>query len=163
MCACHHCCALVRVWRVSPRLIVGQGRPGARGGPGGFRPLRFQSSAFLRWSLHSCENRKAAPSTNTGGTGEGGGPVADQQSSLSVALARSIALALSPRDPPGRLETCLLPVRLHFFQLCFEADAPFYVRLPVLGQSCRCRTRGGPDGFNSRLWLIARLCFILWS
>lgn len=28
-------------------LIVGQGGPGARGGPGGFRPLRFQSSAFL--------------------------------------------------------------------------------------------------------------------
>lgn len=109
-------------------------------------PSRLQASqvselSIPRWSLHSCENRKAAPSTNTGGTGETREPAANQQQgnlSLYVTLLYGFRRAgdVSP---------------LHFFEALFWRQMlPAQQRLlpfpPVFicrfwtSESCGCGT-----------------------
>ena len=46
LCVCVSLCVCVCLCTLQC-LIMGQGRPQAHGGPGGLRPLRFQSRAFL--------------------------------------------------------------------------------------------------------------------
>lgn len=61
-------------------------------------PRQLQASqvselSIPRWSLHSCENRKAAPSTNSGGAGgETGEPAANQQQHLSLSVPSFFSL-----------------------------------------------------------------------
>lgn len=50
-------------------LIMGQGRPQAHGGPTQPQASQVSEPSIPPWLLHSCENRKAAQTTNTQGTG----------------------------------------------------------------------------------------------
>lgn len=118
-------------------------------------------------SLHSCENRKAAPSTNTGGAGRDGNLwLITNKIPLSLSFFSVIQL---PSFRP-------LPVFLHYLccfgSRCYLSSSSSSLFLCVClclfsscgSDSCGCGTRdtrrAGP-GFvfnNSLLLLIMRLC-----
>lgn len=61
-------CAGLCVARRSP-FDHGSGEAKGPRWPRQLQASRVSEPSIPRWSLHSCENRKAAPSTNTGGAG----------------------------------------------------------------------------------------------
>lgn len=132
---------------------MGQGRPGGPQWPRRLQASRVSELSIPRWSLHSCENRKAAPSTNTGGTGETREPAANQQQEISPSTWPSCMAS-------EELEMCP-PLRfvLKADATCATAASPFS---PVFtcqfwtSESCGCRTLCGLDSVLS--WLLLSVC-----